>query len=199
MSGTFPSSPEANTAQKRSLRQTLVSISHSLKRQTRTRGAQRWGFSLSWEILTRAQISPIDAFVESQRGQLGAFQIVIPGFSTSQGSWAGSPLVDGASQTGNTLNVKGLTAGQTGIVKAGDMFSVSGHAKVYMAVADANSTAGGLAAISIEPKLITSPADNEALTTTAVPFTCALAGDLAEVPVRSPSLYSYSLEIIEDA
>lgn len=106
------------------------------------------------------------------------------------GSFAGTPLVNGASQTGTSLITDGWTASQTGVVKAGDVFTVTSGANTVNAVnpetkvttgarqqfvvtADANSDGGGAATLSIKPAITTSgafqtvtasPSDNAALT-----------------------------------
>lgn len=198
MSGTFPSSPEASSVRIRTIQPALVSEAQSFKRWARTRGAQRWAMVLSWPSMTKATFMPLFAFCMAQRGQYGTFQIVLPPpFNAPQGSWAGTPVVDGASQVGNAINIKGLTPSATGIAKAGDVFKMAGHSKVYMVTADANADGAGKAALAIEPKLVLSPADLEALTITAVPFTCALAQDINEFPGRAPSLFTFEVSIKE--
>lgn len=107
--------------------------------------------------------------------------------SRTLGILTGTPLVDGASQTGATLVTDGWTASQTGIVKAGDIFTLAGVYSVnpvtklstgklqqFCVTADANSGGGaGASTISITPSIVTSgtlqtvsgsPADNAAIT-----------------------------------
>ena len=139
MSGTLPTSPAPSQGVIRTNQPTLVSVAQSLKRQVRTRGGQRWGIVLTYAPMTRASFMPVWAFLIGQRGQWGTFTLTVPGHDTPQGSWAGgAPLVDGANQVGNTLNIKGLTPSQTGIAKAGDFIKPAGTTKVYMVTADAN-------------------------------------------------------------
>lgn len=71
----------------------------------------------------------------------------------------GPVLVNGGSQTGTTLNVDGLT----GTPQIGDTFFIAGVEKVYTVLAVPTVTAGA-AALSINPSLASSPADNAALT-----------------------------------
>lgn len=71
----------------------------------------------------------------------------------------GTVLVNGAGQTGTTLNVDGLT----GTPMVGDSFSVAGVEQVYV-VASAVTVTSGAAAITITPALASSPADNAAVT-----------------------------------
>ncbi|HET9701764.1 MAG TPA: hypothetical protein VFP70_12655 [Burkholderiales bacterium] len=191
MSGTFPSSPAPRAVRVRSLTPTLVSVAHSLKRQVRSRGTQRWGLALSFPPMTRAQFAPIWAFLVAQRGQYETFTYTLPGHA-AQGTWAGTPLVNGASQTGRSVLCDGFTAGAT--VKAGDFFKFGGHSKIYMVSADGTADGSGNLTLSIEPALMQSPADNEALTSSSLPWTVALASDNAEYDV-SPGLIFGNLEV----
>jgi hypothetical protein len=201
MSGTFPTTPVPSEIRIRSIQPTLVSVAHSLKRTVRTRGGQRWGITARWPRTTRALFAPIWAMVVKQQGRWDTFTWVLPKYGVPQGTWptSGTINVDGASQTGTTLNIKGLTAGQTGIAKAGDFFVAAGASKVYMVTADANSDGSGKAALSIMPKLVASPADNAALTYTSVPFTLALAEDMNEFGASSPAgmTLGFELELVE--
>lgn len=198
MSGTLPVTPGPSTVTIRSTAPTLISIAQSLKEQRRTRGGQRWSFDFSWVNHTRAEFMPILAFLIALRGQFDTFTATIPGHDTPQGTWAGgTPLVDGASQTGRAIALKGFTASQTGVVKAGD-FLKFGDTKVYMATADANSDGSGkVAALAIEPALIVSPANNEAVVYTAVPFTLRMAADMHQMSGKAPVLYDFSAQFTE--
>ncbi len=71
----------------------------------------------------------------------------------------GTVLVNGASQTGSSLVVDGLTAAP----QAGDVFKVAGIDKVYTVTADATVSSGG-ATVAINPALASSPADDAAIT-----------------------------------
>jgi hypothetical protein len=71
----------------------------------------------------------------------------------------GAPLVNGASQTGSSLVVDGIT----GIPQAGDVFKIAGIDLVYTLTADAVVTSGA-ATLAIDPALATSPADDAVIT-----------------------------------
>lgn len=111
------------------------------------------------------------------------------------GAYAGTPLVNGANQHSNsspqansqTLNTDGWSNSITGILKAGDTFTIAGvfdvnpmtkqslgYLKTFTVLADADSGAStGPAALTIAPAIVTSgpyqnvtaaPADNAAIT-----------------------------------
>lgn len=71
----------------------------------------------------------------------------------------GTVLVNGASQTGSSLVIDGLTDNP----KVGDTFTIAGVGNVYTVLTTATVTAGG-ATLSISPALASSPADNAAVT-----------------------------------
>lgn len=198
MSGTLPTSPAPAAARITSHQPTLVSVAHSLKRQVRTRGAQRWAAALTYPPMSRAVFAPLWAFLVAQRGQYEAFQAVLPGYGTPLGTATGTPLAKGAAAAGATLiPTDGWTININGILKAGDYLKFANHTKVYMAVADANSNGFGEATLSITPKLVTVVADNEALTVSSVPFTWQLAGDQVEQSVQPPLLIRAEIALLE--
>tara|TARA_R100001086_G_scaffold127681_1_gene66071 strand:- start:766 stop:2745 length:1980 start_codon:yes stop_codon:yes gene_type:complete len=71
----------------------------------------------------------------------------------------GTVLVNGASQTGTSLIVDGLTSAP----QAGDVFKINSVDLVYTVTADASVSSGG-ATLSINPSLASSPADDAAIT-----------------------------------
>ena len=71
----------------------------------------------------------------------------------------GTPLVNGAGQSGGTLNIDGLTS----IPQAGDTFTIAGVNLVYT-VSTTPTVTSGAASISISPDLNSSPANDAAIT-----------------------------------
>jgi hypothetical protein len=101
------------------------------------------------------------------------------------GAYAGTPVVNGAGQTGSSLVTSGWTGSITGLLNVGDVFTIAGVYAInpqsrvaksflqnFVVTATANSTAGA-ATISIYPAITTtgpyqtvsaSPANNAAIT-----------------------------------
>ena len=71
----------------------------------------------------------------------------------------GTPLVNGASQTGSSLAIDGLDSAP----QAGDAFKIAGIDLIYTVTANATVTSGG-ATLAINPALASSPADNAVIT-----------------------------------
>ena len=196
MSGTFPTSPAFNSLNVQSVQNTFVSRALSGRRQARQLGGQFWKMTATFPPMTRAQFAPIYAFVVKQRGRYESFTIVPAVISTGQGSPAGTPLVDGASQTGRSLVTDGWNA-SISIFKAGDYLKIAGNDKVYMVTADVSSDGSGDATISIEPALVASPADDAAITHSSVSFTVALTSGIQEFSTGTSGLFSYELDFEE--
>jgi hypothetical protein len=195
MSGTFPASPAARSVRVRSVTPTLVSVAHSLKRQARSLGTQRWALDLAFSPMTQAELAPIFAFVVAQRGQLETFQYALPAHA-ARGTWAGSPLVKGASQTGRSVVCDGFSVGAT--VKAGDFFKFNGHTKIYMVTADGTADGSGNLTLAIEPALMESPSDNDPILASGFSWTVALASDNAQYDVSPGVIFgNFELELVE--
>lgn len=113
-----------------------------------------------------------------------------------RGSFGGTPLVAGASQTGTTLNIDGCSFGVTNWIRAGDWFSVNGELK--MAVADANSDGAGLAALTFVPRLRSAPANDAAITTASGTGTFILDSNSVSWSNRPGSFSDLSFTALED-
>ena len=91
--------------------------------------------------------------------------------SQTVGNYGGSPVVNGAGQTGSSLATTGWTAGRAGLLNIGDVFTIAGvHAvnpksrqstgslQQFVVLAQATSDGSGNATLSIYPAITTSGA-----------------------------------------
>jgi hypothetical protein len=103
---------------------------------------------------------------------------LLPGSGlAANGAGGGTPLVDGGSQSGTSLNTDGWSASVTGVIKAGDCFTIANVDVLFRATADANSGAGtGDTTISIEPPILAGspPVDGSALTIASANLTAVI-------------------------
>jgi len=190
MSGSFPTSPEASSIQITSVTPTLVSLTHSLKRQVRKRGGQRWAMEIKYPPLDRATFAPVWAFAAKQQGRYETFTFTPPVYSDSSGSATGALLVNNGS--GYSAGASSITCdGLTGTLKAGDFIKFASHDKVYTVTADATTT------MTIEPPLVDAVANNEVVTYNSVPFTMAFESDAQQMAVASNGFVSYQLSLME--
>lgn len=101
-------------------------------------------------------------------------------------------LVNGASQSGSTLNIDGASNSITNWARAGDIIKVAGCAVVFDVTADVNSDGTGHVALPISPPIFVgqSPADNAAVTNnpTAIYFKAVLI-DVSEFPQMDTTKY----------
>lgn len=98
-----------------------------------------------------------NSIISSRNGDI--YSTTGTGFTKISKPYYGTVLVNGASQTGSTVALDGLTKAP----QVGDTFSIAGIEKVYTVLAVPTVTATA-ATVSIYPALASSPADNAAVT-----------------------------------
>lgn len=138
----------------------------SFVEQVQLNSGQMWTASLSFPPLDSDDAPVLEAFLTSLRGMYGTFLLGDPRRETPRGVATGTPVVDGAGQTGDTLNTRGWTTSQTGIMKAGDYIQLGSFAtaRLYMVLQDTNSDSNGDATLTLWPNLRSSPADGATIT-----------------------------------
>lgn len=132
--------------------------------QTAARPGTHWRYVLQWVNLSGTPRAELFGALH----QLGGVEhrLLLPIFNQTQlGTFGGTPLVDGANQTGNSLNVRGATASVTNWIHAGDFFKVGDQLLQCVASADSDST--GDIQISFQPEIRDSFADGDAITVAA--------------------------------
>jgi len=113
--------------------------------------------------MTREEAEAFNAFLLGLMGQRGTFYLGDPLGKTARGKATGTPLVNGAGQTGNTLITDGWTPSITGILLAGDYIEI--NSRLHKVLVDANSDGSGNATLEIWPRLAVSPGDNQFINT----------------------------------
>lgn len=156
--------------------------------------AQVWRMSVSFPPMKRAIIEPWIGFMLSLNGRAGTFTMGDPLGKVPRGTAPGTPLVDGASQTGSTLSTKGWTAGQTGILLAGDYIQIG--TSLHRVLVDADSDGSGLADLEIFPRLRTSPADSATIITSNTVGLWRLISDEMPYTLGNP-FYSLGFSCVE--
>jgi len=159
------------------------------------RPGAKWAAEFTLPAMLRAQAAAWTAFFASLRGRRGTFYGYDPAATTPRGIATGTPLVKGASQTGNALATDGWTTSQTGILLAGDYIGV--NSRLHMVVEAANSDGSGNATLAIEPALRESPADNAAITVSAPMVSMRLASAQVGWDVDTALFYGFSFAAIE--
>jgi hypothetical protein len=110
---------------------------------------------------------------------------------------AGTPIVQGASQTGSSLVTDGWPVSAT-VMQAGDFFSLGSGAdiRLYQVSADAVSNGSGVATLTFHPPLRSSPADDAALNVTNPGVVLRLTGS-APASIGLADFYQFTLSARE--
>jgi len=198
MSGTFPSTPIANSVAISSEQNTIVSVTTSGRRQARQIDGQKFRLRVSFPPMTRTEFAPINAFIMKQRSQLESFTYAPPTISTPLGVASGTILVNGAISAGAiSCSIDGMANSTTGVFKAGDYFRFTGQTKVYMVVSDVSSNGSGQGTLTFEPPLRSNVADNAVIIYSGVDFTLGLTNDIQEFNIGTENLFQYEVDLIE--
>ena len=125
----------------------------------------RWSATITIPPVKREDSEYWNSFLLRLRGQFGTFLLGDPNGATPRGSAAsaaGTPVVNGASQTGNELAIDGLPASATGYLKAGDYIQLGSgaSARLYKVLEDVSSNGSGEATLNLWPDLRSSPNDD---------------------------------------
>ena len=143
-----------------------------------------WECEVTMPPMRTANAREFVAFLVSMRGFYGSMYLGDWDARTPLGtasSSAGTPLVKGADQTGNSLICDGAPATQTGYLKAGD----------YIQIGSGDFT------VAIEPALRTSPADNTALTVSSTKGVFRLASNETSWNTNAVSTYGMTFAVRE--
>lgn len=199
MSGAYPTTPAPISVSIASASPSMVSTSHALNMQTRTREAQRWAFTVEYPRgRPAAELRALWAFLIAQKGRAGSFTFK---FQTmfNRGANNNAGLVNGGSQAGASVATDGWGAGDT--VLAGDFVSFGSDPKVYIASADCTANGSGVMTLAIVPMLIKAPANNAVINlhTAAAPltWTCGLTSDSVAVDINHCEKYGLEVELQE--
>ena len=199
MSGQFPTSPVAKSANVGSAQNTIVSVTTSGRIQARQIDGQKFTITLDYAPMSRSNFAPIKAFIMKQRAKLNTFTVIPPIVSNAQGVASGTISVDGAISAGaTTCTIDGMATSTSDILKAGDYFRFTGQDKVYMAVADLDSDGSGEGTLTFEPPLRSDVANDIALVYDNVDFTVRLSNDIQEYSIVTNDLYKYQIDLIEN-
>ena len=175
--------------------------------QTASRQGTRWEMAHGFTSLEGQERAIMKAFTARMNGNVHRALIYDHSYHGARGALGGTPLVDGAAQTGETLDIKGMSNNVTGIFKAGDYFSflnANGNYELKMILTDANSNGTGLVTVTFSPEIHHSPADEATIVTTNPAGTFMLATAEAAWSNRpagnatNPIHSDFSIDWVED-
>ncbi len=171
----------------------------SFAQQTLVHPGKRWEADVVLPPMNNTDARIWLSWMTSLKGSEGTFLMGDPLHTSPTGSAGGTPLVNGASQTGDELIIDGATAGQTGWLKAGDYIQLgSGSStELYIVLADANSDGSGNVTLDIWPDLRTSPANNAAVTTSNCKGLFRMSSNTSEFRINDANFYGIQFSAIE--
>lgn len=164
--------------------------------QVQAHNGQIWKAEVTMPPMERADAEQWTTFLLQLMGTKGTFYLGDPLGKTPRGTATGTPLVNGGSQTGNSLITDGWTSSVTGILKAGDYIQIG--QRLYKNLKDVNSDGSGNATLDIYPRLRETPSDNASILTTNTVGLFRLQS--SEVPVYEADterVYSITFTAIE--
>lgn len=137
-----------------------------------------WEYTCEWVNVSGAARAELLAFLYRLDGL--THRARMPEFNVqNRGAFTGSPVIDGAGQTGDTLNIRNAVASVTDWARAGDWISF--ESSMHQVVADADSDFAGDVTLEIRPRIRTSPADGATVNVALISGVYLLT-DLAEIP-----------------
>lgn len=164
--------------------------------QVQQHPGEAWGAEVTMPLLEEAEARAWEAFLIKLRGQRGTFFLGDPLRETPSGAATGSPLVKGASQTGDVLLTDGWTASITNILKEGDYIQLGN--RLHRVLNNVTSDASGNATLDIFPRIRESPADNTVIITNSAQGTFRLAQNVVPVfNVGEEKLFEISFSAVE--
>ena len=161
---------------------------------------------MDFNNLNQTDKSILRGYLAQLNGQTHRVEIGDQAYTGARGALGGTPLVNGASQTGTSLITDGWPF-STLVLRAGDLISFSNgtNSELKMVTTDAVSNGSGQLTISISPEIHTSPTDNVAIETAAPVGTFLLAAkelSWSNQPSQSGGsaapLSSINVSLIED-
>ena len=143
-----------------------VSVTESafnFSQQVQEHPGEAWVITIALNLLNRDQAEEYNAFISKLAGRVGTFTISPPGSETPRGVATGTPLVNGANQTGRSINLDGFTPSTVNILRAGDYIQLGtgDNTRLHRNLSDVDSNASGEVTLDLSPKIVTAPADNE--------------------------------------
>lgn len=175
----------------------------TLKQQVQKHAGQRWEAMVTLPPLDRDEAEEWISFLMKLSGSFGTFLLGDPNATTPRGGIKNYPTdamqVNGAGQSGNSLNIDQATASITGYLKAGDYLKIgsASTAELYKVLSDADSNASGEVTVDIWPNLRTTHADTERVYAANTTGVFRLANNQTDFNINQASIYGLSFRAVE--
>lgn len=183
----------------------VVSMAESpftLSQQVVRHAGARWQANITIPSTKREDAEYWNAFLLRLRGRFGTFLLGDPNAATSRGIAAttpGTPVVNGASQTGNELDIDGCPTSRTGYLKAGDYIQLGAGAtaRLYKVLEDVDTNVSGECTLNVWPDLRSSPIDDSTVVVQNAKGVFRLASNEASWSIDNAGIYSIAFGAVE--
>jgi hypothetical protein len=162
---------------------------------------QFWSANLSMSPIERADAGAVTAWFTSLNGREKTFLLGDPAAATAQGSASsapGTPVVNGASQTGSALICDGAPNDATNYLKEGDYVQLGSgsSSRLYMVLEDVTSDGSGNFTLNLWPNLRSSPANDDTLVVASTVGVFRLQDNISQWDLNTV-IYGFSFTAIE--
>jgi len=152
----------------RAVNQTAMTMSpFTYKQQIHNHAGQRWEAEVQLPPMRYDKAEEWIAWLLSLNGRAGTFLMGDPNRCTARGALGGTPLVNGAGQTGSSISIDGCSSNVTGWMKAGDYIQLgsASTATLHKVLQDADTNGNGEVTLDIWPNIISAPTNNASVIT----------------------------------
>ena len=190
---TYPSTPRPQGMSWRLVMPAQTNVSDwTGRRQTIASGRGWWEAQITFPpIVGTTNINAWRSFIAKSRGAANDFQVKVD--PTAQSSSTAIPLVNGAGQTGRTLNTDGWPTSTT-VLQAGQYVTINNQ--LLQLTENVTSNGSGVAVLTFEPPVRVSPSDNAAIEYKN-PYCLMYLVEEPTLSVETGYVYSLSLNLRE--
>ena len=197
--------PSGGISRIRIIAKNAIGISESpftYSQQVHRHQGQGWEADVTLSSMKREDAEAWIAFLLRLRGRYGTFLLGDPNGGTPRGSastTAGSPVINGAGQTGDELNIDGLPVSATGYLKAGDYIQLGSgsSATLHKVLEDVDSNASGQATLNLFPAVRTAFPDNSVITVSNAKGNFRLASNETGWDINTMTVYGITFGAVE--
>lgn len=169
--------------------------------QAQASAGQMWMAEVALPPMKYADAEQWLAWLISLRGQFGTFLMGDPMRCIARGSARGTDAVtvNGAGQTGETLDITSDQTSELEYLKAGDYIQLGSGltTTLHKVLVDVDTDASGDATLTLWPHVRTAPSNGETVTVEAAKGRWRLSSNESEWSVNEASIYGISFSAME--
>lgn len=206
MSINYPLSlPQTNAIRSIELR-TINAVAYSrspftFSGQVHAYAGQMWQADVTLKPMRRSDAEEWISWLVSLKGQFGTFYLGDPLACTPRGSArdADTITVDGATTSGNTIDIQSAPVSTTNYLKAGDYLQIgTGTSRqLFKVLQNVSTDSSGTATVDVWPNVRTSIADNASVTVQSTQGLFRLASNETSWSVNEASIYGLTFGAME--